>query len=224
MTAPFDTSARASNSGSVSSLTTAAMTIAATADRYALVDIGYFSNSQSVSSVTVGGVSGTKLGATVIRSTEDRFRFETWRVLNPGSGSQTAGCVFGGAVSAPSLACSVYNGVNQSTPTRTEADAEGTASPSSAAGTSVSGDQVHGYVFAFADAVATGQTVNGADLDNYGGSSFSAGQARTTAAGASTAITHTLTSSTYWIARTVALIDAAAGGSSQRNLMLLGVG
>lgn len=82
-----------------------------------LITIGvHYVSSQTLSTVTVGGVSATK-SASISASTT---HFEIWTLVNPGSGSKTIALTFSGNLATGNVVISgatTYSGVNQSTVT-----------------------------------------------------------------------------------------------------------
>jgi len=112
--ATFDTSGAGTVVFATTTITSASMTIAATANRAALVSVYHSGNSATGISVTVGGVSGSLVSGTDTGTAQTPRTFQ-FIVINPPSGSQTATCSWTGNQDAY-LICAVYNDCDQTTP------------------------------------------------------------------------------------------------------------
>jgi hypothetical protein len=98
---------------------TAAWTIAATADRFALAAMFTrdFGTPATHNGMTLEGVSMTQLGSTADIEEDTSGLVSRWRLINPGSGaSQTLAGALSTTQAVGLIGCAVYNGVDQTTP------------------------------------------------------------------------------------------------------------
>lgn len=127
--ATFDVAGDGSVVFATTTITSAAMSIAATANRAALVCVYHSGNSATGISVTLGGVSGTLVSGTDTGTAQTPRTF-IFVVINPPSGSQTATCSWTGNNDAY-LKAIVYNDCDQTTPAINGTSANGaTGAPS----------------------------------------------------------------------------------------------
>jgi hypothetical protein len=123
---------------SVTTKTTGTFTIAATADRVAIVGLAFLADPGAITAVTCSGVSGTLISGTSIDNTAG-FWLRLYQVIAPPSGAgKTASATWTNACNV-SVGVLVFNGANQTTPANGGVTASG-ASPLSRIVTSISGD------------------------------------------------------------------------------------
>ena len=164
-----------------------------------------------VSGVTYAGAAMTLLAA----SESVWYELKLWGKLAPASGANNVVVTYAPSTYGNYFVASSWNGVDQTTPTRTAATAGGGgASASSVTATTVAGDrEVDGLVV---EAAPSGITVGASQTDRGSGGTWPGfGCSDEIAAGVSTAMTWTWTGAATWYAAAVPLVPALpAGGQS----------
>lgn len=198
-------------------------------DRILVVGVTLYSDStQTVSTVTYGGVSLTLISGCTAEQAD--IRTEQWYLIAPAAGtanvvvtlSATSGAIASTAVS--------FTGVDQSTPlgtcvTATGFNAAPTVAVSSAAGELVvDALAVFDGIGAAAPTVGASQTQRAYGEHGHAFGDFGAGASTEAGAGTVT-MSWSLSGSRWWAIAATPLKEAAGGGGSTvRNLMLMGVG
>src|SRR6266496_2596642 len=154
----FDNVGTASNSN-VSSITSAAFVIGGV-NRVSFVDV-VEDDVRSVISVNVGGVGGSFVAKKVVGSGFENL--ETWMVINPPTGSQTATATFD-TTNAGScfITATNYQDAEQLTPLGTPATNNGNSTTPSVTVTSAIGELVHTSIWS---RDTTGYAVTGGQTD-----------------------------------------------------------
>lgn len=126
----------------VTTLTTASFTIGSGSNRAAIAGLSTRSasvNPGTVTTTTVGGVSGTVISGTVLEDANFAST-QLWSVINPASGSQTASMTWTNSVQGATLGVVTASGVDQTTPANNGTKTSGLFADPSLSVTSTSGD------------------------------------------------------------------------------------
>jgi hypothetical protein len=101
-------------------VTTASFTIAATANRVAILALGFYADlrARGFSTITCAGQSGSAVSSAEAWNSGGTTGLKMFAVTNPDSGSaKTATIAFDGGTATVCLTATVFNGVDQTTPT-----------------------------------------------------------------------------------------------------------
>jgi hypothetical protein len=185
----------------------------------------FASNGVSLSSLSYGAQTPTLIPGSAIGDI-----LGVYSLLSPTAGSQTVTATYSDFSPRPSIYIESWSGAHASTPVGTPAVATADSSAPSVTVTSASGQTVTGtcWIYSGADGVAsggTGQTEH-ENITNWVDSGVCT-SAVEKAGAASVQLDWTTTSvaNPTWFAVAIPIIAAAdGGGSTLRNLLLLGVG
>jgi hypothetical protein len=205
-TPSFDSVGKAQDSN-VGSITSAAFTIGGS-DRVCMVDV-LLDFDRVVSTVTVGGVSGVFVDKQLVGGASQFEIIETWRVVAPPIGSQTAVATFdANNPGACAIIATNYKDVRQTTPLGTPAKTSGSSTAASIEVASAVGELVHAQIWHRNG--NAGYTVTGGQTDRETNViSAAAIQAASDEAGAAVVILSTShTNSAGWCAVGVSLKPA----------------
>ena len=125
----------------ITTLTTASFTIGSGSNRAAIAGLSTRSSSVNpgtVTTMTVGGVSGTEIASTLKQLSF--ITTQLWSVISPAAGSQTATMTWTNSVTDATLGVVTASGVDQTTPANNGTGATGLFTDLSLAVTSTSGD------------------------------------------------------------------------------------
>lgn len=215
MAIAYDTAG--SGTGGEAATTATAASIAATgANRCAIIVAGWFSDTYSTPTVTVGGSSTgvTQIGTTIEDAPDTRLKMAIWRLVAPPTSASNYVATWGGGVDMPVIGVATYTGVDQTNPiTGSLVKASGSSTTPSATISSAAGELViasaQGGYPAYKITEDGGQTERIA-LENWSGSGHSFSLCEEAGA-ASVTESWTITSA-VWTAVAVRL--AAASGAT----------
>ncbi len=118
------------------------LTVGSCANSIVVVDVIWSASSETITGLTIGGVSATLIDSVFLSDVGNRW-LSSYRLLGVGAGSKAIAVTFSGTIGTVNSGARSYCGVNQSVPLGTSITAHGdSAGPATATATSAVGELV----------------------------------------------------------------------------------